>query len=109
MANYAKLDLGDGMELFIQTVEPQSSGTHRPASAGMDTVVKNGQDIFDKALPSVKQFAMKAKDVLQKDVSPDELELSFSVGFNTDLNAFITSAGANASMGVKLKWKNQKN
>ena len=104
MAEYWKLDMGEGAELYIQAVETSPSGAYLEASAEERQAAK-AQEVFEKALPAVADFAKNAAESIRRDSKPDELEISFSVGLNTDLKAVISSVGVNAGFSVKLKWK----
>lgn len=105
--NILSQELDEETELYIQAVEfEDDSGIMTHATGDAESTMVKGQEVVRKSLPVVQRFIREAAEVLRKDISPDELELSFSFGISTDLKAFIASTGANANFGVKLKWKN---
>ena len=106
MKDFLKLDMGDGATLFIRTIDCDVSGSRIPASGGKAPDIAKGQKVFEKALPGVAKFAGTVAEKM-RDLAPDEVEISFSVGLSSEWNAVISSAGVEASFEVKLKWENK--
>ena len=100
---FLPLELEDGSKLYVQSMRV-SAGGERPASA--DKQLNTAAECMDKAMPAVVKFAGGLKDRFAL-LSPDEIELEFTVGFTGELSAVIGSAGAEAGISVHLVWKKE--
>lgn len=103
MANYLKLDMGEGLELYVKELDSAAPGGKVNAT-GQRLSEADGRKLLEETLPAVSGFAKAVAEKL-RDSSPDELELSFSVGFKSGLSVILASTDMNGSIGVKVKWK----
>lgn len=108
---------GDGFKLLIETTTAQvgaeiPSRTWGESRSGAERVVKQaGDQALEAAFATIRQIADAAADLLaelnQKSdgSAPRQLEITFGVSFNGNLEVFIAKTSAEATLSVKLSWE----
>lgn len=110
-------ETGDGFRLLIETT-PAQVGSETPSRtwgesrSGVERVVRQaGDKALGAAFATIRQIADAAADLLaelnQKSdgAAPRQLEITFGVSFNGNLEAFIAKTSAEATLSVKLSWE----
>lgn len=93
----------NGQEVLIET-DPGYGSEY----TGVDDVVEQAQDAFERAKTTIanvsKSMASTVRN-LHGDNRPDEFSLEFGIKFKTDSSVVIASAGAEATLTVKMLYK----
>lgn len=104
--NYiAEFPLQNGDRVFVEIVEIEDEGRGR-VSRG-ERIIKAKMTLED-ALDDVKSSAEAVLNKLRNlSELPDEIEVEFGIKLDTEIGAFIASAGLEAHYRVAMKWKNK--
>lgn len=93
----------NGQEVLIE-VDPGYGSEY----TGVDEVVEQAQDAFERAKITIanvsKSMAGTVRN-LHESTRPDEFSLEFGIKFKTDSSVLIASAGAEATLKVKMLYK----
>lgn len=106
MSQLVAFPLGEGegtIWIEVEDKKAKSAGL-QPAARGERGVVNRARDTFDEALSAVRPAAQAIINALA-DLTPQELEITLGIKFTADAKAFIASAGAEATIGLKATWK----
>ncbi len=115
MTKYVEFSFEDGGTILIETPdEPARPGSgFVRSSAGVGEAASEwadkAQKTFDQSLVGVRSSAEKLVKHLSA-LSPDEMEVSFSLKATGELggNLAIAKAGAEANYTVLLRWRKEK-
>lgn len=93
-----------GIPVLVEAVAgPGFQQTGRPKG------VEKLQDMFARAEDVIEQLALSAvqigKRVAAQSAGPDEVEVQFGLKFSTTGDIVIASVGAEASLGVKIVYR----
>lgn len=97
----ARLQLGDGRELFFE------DNVDLPVRGERLTSIDIIPDInLEKSLDTIKSAANQLIDTFASlSKQPDECELIFGIKLSAAAGAIIAKAGAEANFTVKMKWR----
>jgi hypothetical protein len=105
MSKLVAFPLGSGEDTIWIEVDDKNAGAGmQPAARGDHGVVVRALNTFDEALASVRPAAQAIINALS-DLTPQELEITLGIKFTADAKAFVASAGAEATIGIKATWK----
>jgi len=100
MANYVRYQLGEGLELLVETDGP--AGGIAKASVG-DAIVDAKQK-FEDALEGIKYSAILMRRKLE-DLRSDEVDVRFGLKTTGELGNFaVGKVGVEVNYEVTLKW-----
>lgn len=105
MKYIAEFSLQNGDNVLVEINEMEDEGRGR-VSRG-DRFVKASMTL-EEALDNVKSSAEAVLSKL-KTLSelPDEIEVEFGIKLDTEIGAFVASAGLEAHYRVSMKWQNK--
>lgn len=95
--NLERVDLGDGILVWVQTVEVSVPGTEL---AGADDVSR-----VRHALGSLKPAVQRVFESLQDLNNPKSIEIEVGIGFSGKVGVFLASADTEATFKIKLHWE----
>ena len=98
MADFVKVDIGDGTQVLFQSTESDLVRAH---GGGADV------EELDKAadrLEDIAAAAHKVSTTLRERMSPDELALEIGVGLSGEVGWFFAKSSLDASLKVTLTW-----
>ncbi len=95
--NLEQVDLGDGILVWVQTMEVSVPGTEL---AGADDVSRVRQ-----ALDSLKPAVQRVFESLQDLNNPKSIDIEIGIGFSGKVGVFLASADTAATLKIKLRWE----
>lgn len=101
MADFVKVDIGDGTEVLFQSAESDLVRPHTGRAAIEE---------FDSAahrLEDIAAAAHKVSTTLRERMAPDELALEIGVGLSGEVGWFFAKSSLDASLKVTLTWKSK--
>lgn len=98
MANFVKVDIGDGTEVLFQSTKSDLVRAHGgPADVEeLDMAVHRLEDIA--------AAAHKVSTTLRERMTPDELALEIGVGVSGKAGWFFANSSLDANLKVTLTW-----
>jgi hypothetical protein len=104
LVEYA-LEGGGSVLVEVDVEDDYAADDLVPAANPGEVVAKAGQT-FEQALGTIKAVAgAVVEQVRGLAESPDEVAVEFGVTLTGGVNAFVASAGADATLSVTLTWK----
>ena len=108
MMNLIEIPLDDGASIYLEVAEEAFVGEGQfEAISNPDGVIRMTKKYLEGTLRQIRVFADNiAGAVKDLTVAPDEVELEFSVLFAAKAGVVVSSLSSEASVKIKLKWKN---
>lgn len=101
MADFVKVDMGDGTEVLFQSAESDLVRAH---GGGADI---EELDAAAHRLEDIAAAAHKVSQTMRERMTPDELTLEIGVGLSGEIGWFFAKSSLDASLKVTLTWTNK--
>jgi hypothetical protein len=75
---------------------------------GLTTTSTKTPEKFLNVLEKLAKGFNKKIKAMEADLTPDEIEIEFSLGISKKMNAWIVNVEGQGTMGVKMKWIKKK-
>jgi len=93
-----QMDLGDGIKVWVQTVQADIAGDQLADNAGDRNRV---EDALDAVKPAIRRVFQTLEDLN----NPKTIEVEVGIGFSGKVGFFLASANTEATFKIKLGWE----
>lgn len=112
MSKLIEVELDENTKVYLETSRNEyqidNNRAFEPVTSN-GRVIKKAKDFLETSLNQICAFSSSIADsVKNQNISPDELEMEFSVKFSADAGIIISNVCSEANVSVKLKWSKSK-
>lgn len=102
MADLVRFTVGDNGAVVVE-VDESASGIG-PVSR-RDGRIHDVHQAFERQLEDIRDASVAALEIFRKNMSPDEIKLTFGVKLTAQVGAIIARTAVEGNLGVELIWK----
>ncbi len=108
---------GEAITIRVETQTPAENNYERGRSSrGMETetvavaekMIESGKDVFGEGIKLARGCAIQTiagLKMIKENYRPDEVEVKLAIALKGDAGAVLVNVGAEAQLGITLKWK----